>query len=163
MNTRKMIAAALRARASYAGQASDALSKAVEPATLEEGVLKIALVQGDSKSFLLDLADYFDGAAVLGTVIDPPVPEVAALVADTGANTLAMDIAQDAVAGMAVNQASESTIRILDEDEIIEVGDEWRLKDGLHHRGGHPSEWRVAGGSVGQPVGNFPDSIFRRH
>jgi hypothetical protein len=149
-----MIAAALRDRAAFSGQMSDSLAQAIEPANMEEGILKIALVQGDHKSFMLNLADYFDGAAVLGSVIDLPLPEVP---------TLAAAVAQDAVAGMAVNQAAaEPMTRFLESYEEIQEGDEWRLRDGLRHRDDRPVEWRPCGGSVGNLVSDYPDSIFRR-
>lgn len=146
MNTRKMIAAALRGRAAYQAGADKMVADAIEPASTEEAILKIALGADDLKGIVTGLADYFDG----------PISEAPTVEVPTA-------IAQDAVAGMAINQVREPAIRVLDEDEIIRAGDEWRLKDGLRHADGRPVEWRPCVGSVGRPVSDFPDSIFRRH
>ena len=148
MQIHKLVAAALRGRAAYQAGTDKAVADAIEPASTEEAILKIALGADDLKGIVTGLADYFDAP-----ISDAPVVEVPSAIAS----------AQAAVAGVAAQSAPEATIRILDADEIIKEGDEWCLRDGLHHHGGRPSEWKVVGNSVGRPVSDFPDSIFRRH
>lgn len=145
MQIRKLVAAALRGRATYQAGTDKMVADAIEPASTEEAILKIALGADDFKGIVTGLADYFDTP-----ISDAPVVEVPSALAT-------------AIAGMVINQASEPAIRILDEDEIIRAGDEWRLKDGLRHTDGRPVEWRPCVGSVGRPVSDFPDSIVRRH
>lgn len=146
MQINKLVAAALRGRAAYQAGTDKAVADAIEPASTEEAILKIALGAGDLKGIVTGLADYFDAP-----ISDAPVVEVPSA------------IAQDAIAGVAAQSAPEATIRILDADEIIQAGDEWRLRDGLHHHDGRPAEWRPCGGSVGNVVSDYPNSIFRRH
>ena len=144
MNTKKLAAAALRGRADYTTSNQLGLAQAIEPFTLEEAILKLALEAPDTKTFLLGLADYFDPPAV-GAAVSEPLAAVAATPA-----------AQEAPTPV------EPVIRLLDGDETVMAGDEWRLRDGLRHRDGRPVEWRPAVGSVGSPTSDFPDSIFRR-
>ena len=144
MNTKKLAAAALRGRALYLTSSVEGLSEAIDPSSFEEVVLKLALGTYDSKGFLLGLADYFDPPAV-GAAVSEPLAAVAATPA-----------AQEAPTPV------EPVIRLLDGDETVMAGDEWRLRDGLRHRDGRPVEWRPVVGSVGSPAGDFPDSIFRR-
>lgn len=52
---------------------------------------------------------------------------------------------------------------ILGDDDEIQAGDEWKLKDGLRHSDrSKPVMWRPVGGSVGDLVSDHEKSQFRR-
>lgn len=153
MNTRKIMAAALRGRANYTLPMSVELAAAIDPTTTEEAILKVALDASDPKSFMLDLAEYFDEPVPVaaGVALSAEPPETPALVAGTEP--------EPPTDG---RDAAEPTIRLLEDWEIIQEGDEWRLRDGLRHRDGREVMWRPVGDSVGKTPDGYSDSIFRR-
>lgn len=56
----------------------------------------------------------------------------------------------------------EPKYRILGPDEVIKVGDEWKLKDGLKHKDRRTPEWKAVEKGVGHRASCFPKSQFRR-
>lgn len=45
---------------------------------------------------------------------------------------------------------------------IIRKGDEWQLKKGFKHNGGKRRRWRKVTDSIGNRVGDYAKSDFRR-
>lgn len=58
--------------------------------------------------------------------------------------------------------SAEIRYRDLENDEEIEAGDEWKLKDGFRHNGGKQVMWRTVDGSIGHLVEDHTKSQFRR-
>ena len=77
--------------------------------------------------------------------------------------------AQAEAAPVAAAPAQDASYVDLDEEDeagepnVVQAGDEWKLKDGLKHRDRRPVEWRVVTDDlIGREVGEFEKSIFRR-
>lgn len=58
--------------------------------------------------------------------------------------------------------SAEVRYRDLEDDEEIEAGDEWKLKDGFRHNGGKQVMWRTVDVSIGDLVEDHAKSQFRR-
>lgn len=84
-------------------------------------------------------------------------PVAAPVSAPVASAAPAAEIAVDAPVSSAAVQYRE-----LDEDEEIEAGDEWKLKDGFRHNGGKQVMWRTVDGSIGDLVEEHEKSMFRR-
>lgn len=146
MNTRKMLAAALRERGKFlVPGANSAVVAAMDPASETEHLLKIALSPIGTQECLSAMADYFDdnSAPVALEEADAPAP-------------VQTDIVREQLAAL-------SEYAILGDDDEIQVGDEWKLKDGLRHSDrSKPVMWRPVEGSVGDFVSDHEKSQFRR-
>ena len=58
--------------------------------------------------------------------------------------------------------SAEVRYRDLEDDEEIEAGDEWKLKDGFRHNGGKQVMWRTVDSAIGDLVEEHAKSQFRR-
>ena len=147
MNTKKMLAAILRERAAGNPVQNNVVADAIIPSNQDEAILKIALEEGGDASFMESLADYFDDNSA-PVEFEPTTAPAAPIPPDVVVEQL--------------QALAEPEYVTLGEDEVIQAGDEWKLKDGLRHSDGRLVMWRPVEGSVGDLVSDHEKSQFRR-